>query len=95
MRNSLLFLSPEVWFDDQTVHCQVDHQWPHGGVEDSTGEQLVRQVDREEVGLTGPVQPVGNTRTHRVCQVPRSSSGAQPLHASSKAELITSELDHI
>lgn len=67
MRNSLLFLSPEVWFDDQTVHCQVDHQWPHGGVEDSTGEQLVRQVDREEVGLTGPVQPAGNTRTHTGC----------------------------
>lgn len=42
VRNSLLFLSPEVWFDDQTVHCQIDDQRPHGGIEHSTGKQLIR-----------------------------------------------------
>lgn len=39
------------------MHGQVDDQRPHGGIEHSAGEQLIRQVDGEEVGLTGPVQP--------------------------------------
>lgn len=68
--NSLLFLSPEVRSDDQPVHCQVDDQRPHGGVEHSAGEQLIRQVDGEEVGLTGPVQPA---RTQE--QTPQHGSG--------------------
>jgi hypothetical protein len=55
--DSLLFLSPEVWFDDQTVHSKVDHERPHSGIEYSAGKKLVRQMNREEVGLTGPVEP--------------------------------------
>ena len=70
MENSLLFLSPEVRSDDQPVHYQVDDQWPHGGIEDSAGEQLVCQVDGEEVGLTGPVQPARTQeQTRRTGQV--------------------------
>lgn len=56
-RDSLLLLRPEVRFDDQAVHGKVNHQGPHGGVEHGAGQQLVRQVDGEEVGLAGPVQP--------------------------------------
>lgn len=55
VRNSLLFLSPEVRFDDQTMKSEVDHERPHGGIEHGAGKKLVRQVNREEVGLTGPV----------------------------------------
>ena len=53
--NSLLLLSPEVGSDDQAVQSEVEHEGPHGGVEHGAGEQLVRQVNGEEVGLTGPV----------------------------------------
>lgn len=53
--NSLLFLSPEVWFDDQTVHSKVDHERPHGGIEHSAGQKLIRQMNGEEVSLTSPV----------------------------------------
>ena len=53
--NSLLLLSPEVGFDDQAVQGEVQHERPHSGVEHGTGQQLVRQVNGEEVGLTGPV----------------------------------------
>lgn len=53
--NSLLLLSPEVGSDDQAVQSEVEHEGPHGGIEHGAGEQLVRQVNGEEVGLTGPV----------------------------------------
>lgn len=53
--NSLLLLSPEVGFDDQAVQGEVQHERPHGGIEDGTGQQLVCQVNGEEVGLTGPI----------------------------------------
>lgn len=81
MENSLLFLSPEVRSDDQPVHYQVDDQRPHGGVEDGAGEQLVRQVDGEEVGLTGPVQP-GRTQeqTRRTVRLP-GGGGTLPREA--------------
>lgn len=52
---SPLFLSPEVWLDDETVHGKVDHEGPHGGIEHSAGKKLIRQVNGEEVSLTGSV----------------------------------------
>lgn len=55
--DSLLLLCPEVGLDDEPVHGEVEHQGPRGGIEDGTGQQLVSQVDGEEVGLTGSVQP--------------------------------------
>lgn len=53
--HSPLFLSPEVWLDDETVHGKVDHEGPHGGIEHSAGKKLIRQVNGEEVSLTGSV----------------------------------------
>lgn len=55
--DSLLLLCPEVGLDDKPVHGEVEHQGSRGGVEDGAGQQLVSQVDGEEVGLTGSVQP--------------------------------------
>lgn len=55
--SSPLLLCPEVGFDDQPVHGKVDNERSHGGIEHSTGKQLICEMDREEVGLAGPIQP--------------------------------------
>lgn len=53
----LLFLCLCIWYDDQSVDGHVDQQGSHGGVEDSTGQQLICQVDWKQVRLTGTRQP--------------------------------------
>lgn len=84
-QDSPLLLSPEVRLDEEAVHREVDHEGPHGGIEHGAGEKLVRQVDGEEVRLTGPVQPESQTQTERLRQagsqrrVAGPRPGRQPL----------------
>lgn len=54
---SLFFLCLCVWNDDQSVDDHVDQQGSHGGIEDSTGQQLICEVDWKQVRLTGTWQP--------------------------------------
>lgn len=53
----LFLLCSGEWDNDQLVDGQVDQQRSRRGVEDGTGQQLVRQVYGEQVRLTGTRQP--------------------------------------
>lgn len=62
----LLLLGPHVGPDDELLDGEVEDQRPDRGVEHGAGQQLVGQVDGEEVGLAGSVQPAegGETTVH-------------------------------
>lgn len=61
--HSLLLLCSEIRSDDQSVHGKIDNKRSHSGIENCAGQQLVRQVDGEEIGLAGSVQPAKEERT--------------------------------
>lgn len=73
----LFFLRSGVWDDDQLVDSQVDQQRSRSGVEDSAGQQLVRQVYREQVRLTGTRQPATNDGEALEEEVTRGRWGAR------------------
>lgn len=63
--HSLLLLCFEIRSDDQPVHGKIGNKGSHSSIEDRTRQQLVRQVDGEEVGLAGSVQPTNGERENK------------------------------
>lgn len=54
---SLFLLCSCIWDNNQPVDGHIQQQRSHGGVEDSTGQQLISQMDWEQVGLICTCQP--------------------------------------
>ena len=55
----LFLLRMQVGSDHQPLNGEVEDEWSDGSIKHCAGQELISQVDGEEIGLTGSVQPVG------------------------------------
>ena len=55
----LFLLRMQVGSDHQPLNGEVEDEWSDGSIKHCAGQELIGQVDGEEIGLTGSVQPLG------------------------------------